>query len=107
MKQDKLATNSWTHDLHDWTRVSILVEWEKKGMVTIMFHAHEDGPVALLAEGLADLHVPKQQGWGPSMSVNCASGPTQLDNGNFRLKIEMQTGDIIELEAASISMPRA
>ena len=86
--------------MHDWTFVTLLVEWSK-GMVTITFE-NSSNEVFLVAEGLADLKVPKREDWGGSVSVNEVDGPRMLDNGNSYIGIEIQSGDRIEIEAKSI-----
>ena len=90
--------------MHDWTLVSLMVEWIK-GMVTITFKNSDSNQVFLVAEGLTDLKIPKREDWGESVSVNEVEGPNSLDNGNSYIAIEIQSGDKIELEARSISLP--
>jgi hypothetical protein len=92
--------------MHDWTLVSIVVEW-MKGIVTITFDTYEFNHVILTADGLIELIVPKHNEWGESVSVNKACGPVPLENGNYRLELEIQSGDTIILEAKSIQMPNA
>ncbi len=91
--------------MHDWTLVSIAVEWIK-GMVTITFKNSQSVEVLLTANGLADLKIPKREDWGESVSVNEVEGPLQLNNGNSYLGIEIQSGDKIELEAKTIYLPK-
>ena len=81
-----------------------MVEWIK-GMVTITFKNSDSNQVFLVAEGLTDLKIPKREDWGESVSVNEVEGPNSLDNGNSYIAIEIQSGDKIELEARSISLP--
>ncbi|WP_349431032.1 hypothetical protein Q9L42_010540 [Methylomarinum sp. Ch1-1] len=90
--------------MHDWTFVTLLVEW-LKGVVTITLKNSSSNEVFLVAEGLADLKVPKREDWGESVSVNEVDGPRVLDNGNSYIGIEIQSGDKIEIEAKSISLP--
>ena len=90
--------------MHDWTLVSLMVEWIK-GMVTITFKNSDSNQVFLVAEGLTDLKIPKREDWGESVSVNEVEGPNSLGNGNSYIAIEIQSGDKIELEARSISLP--
>ena len=90
--------------MHDWTLVSLMVEWIK-GVVTITFKNNDSKQVFLVAEGLADLKIPKREDWGESISVNEIEGLNSLDNGNSFITIEIQSGDKIELEARSISLP--
>ncbi|MGZ5051436.1 MAG: hypothetical protein ACXWF8_18745 [Methylobacter sp.] len=90
--------------MHDWTLLSIVVEW-MKGIVTITFDTYEYNRVILIAEGLIELVVPKHDEWGESVSVNKVQGPVKLKNGNYHLALEIQSGDTITLEARSIQMP--
>jgi hypothetical protein len=90
--------------MHDWILISILVEWTK-GTVIITFDTYEFNSVSLIAEGLIEIIIPKHEEWGRSVSINEACGPIQLENGNYRLKLEIQSGDTIVLEATSIQMP--
>ncbi|PKM44045.1 MAG: hypothetical protein CVV05_13150 [Gammaproteobacteria bacterium HGW-Gammaproteobacteria-1] len=90
--------------MHDWTLLALVVDWVK-GMVTITFRNSQSQEVFLMAEGLSDLRVPKREEWGGSVSVNEVEGPKQLQNGNTYVSIEMQSGDKVELEAKSISLP--
>lgn len=91
--------------MHDWTLLSISVEW-LKGSVTITFDTYENSQVTLIAEGLVKMVIPKHEEWGESVSVNKVHGPVQLENGNFHLALEIQSGDTITLEAKSIQMPK-
>jgi hypothetical protein len=91
--------------MHDWTLLSIVVEW-MKGIVTITFDTSEYNQVTLTAEELVELVIPKHNEWGESVSVNRVRGPVQLENGNFHLALEIQSGDTISLEAKSIQMPK-
>ncbi len=88
--------------MHDWTLVSILVEWEK-ALIEIKF-LNAAGEVLLTANGFTNIHIPKSNDWGPSVSVNKVIGPVILTNGIMRLEIHIQTGDVIEIEAKSIQM---
>jgi hypothetical protein len=90
--------------MHDWTLLTLTVDWVK-GMATITFKNSQSHEVFLIAEELSDFRVPKREEWGGSISVNEVDGPKELHNGNMYFSIEMQSGDKIELEAGSISLP--
>lgn len=90
--------------MHDWTLLSIRVDW-MEGRVTMTFNSYKFNKVALTAEGLFELVIPKHNDWGESVSVNSIYGPVRLENGNYRLEMEIQSGDTITLEAKSIQMP--
>src|SRR3990167_3885629 len=90
--------------MHDWTLISILIEWAK-GVVIITFKNHQSKEAVLMANEFADLHVPKQEEWGESVSINKMTGPILLENGNYYIELEMQSGDKLYLEAKSIQIP--
>jgi hypothetical protein len=89
--------------MHDWTLRSIIVEWEA-GTVTIAL----TGPTVtatLVGHDVQNLQMPRHFAWGRSVSVNQMDGPTPVADGFFRLSVEMQSGDIIEIVAASFDLP--
>lgn len=90
--------------MHDWTLLALMIDWAK-GVVTISFMNNQSQKVFLIAEGFSDLRVPKREKWGGSVSINEVGGPKLLQNGNIYFSIEMQSGDKIEMEARSISLP--
>jgi len=60
----------------------------------------------VVADGVFDLHVPQVKDWGPSVSVNNVRGPLNGAAGRKRLEIEMQSGDVIVIEAAAFDFPQ-
>lgn len=90
--------------MHDWTIKLLKVIW-KESTVIITFEDSNSHEVDLIIKGLTDLKIPKKDDWGESDSVNEIEGPILLDNGKNYLAIEIQSGDKIEIEADSISMP--
>lgn len=90
--------------MHDWRLVSILIDWGK-GIVTITFKDCKSKEVTLVASGFTDLHIPKQEKWGESISVNRMAGPILLESGNYYVELEIQSGDKLYLEAKSIQVP--
>jgi hypothetical protein len=89
--------------MHDWTLRSVILEW-KEARVTLLLESHA-GDEAVVATGVADLHVPRIEEWGPSVSVNHATGPLATEDGLQCLEIEMQSGDVIRIVASSLQMP--
>ena len=92
--------------MHDWTFLSVSVDW-KAGTARLAFIPFGDGdePKHIVATGLSDLRLPRKLPWGRSVSVNSSKGPILIDGGGYRLSIEMQTGDQIEIVAAQFEMP--
>jgi hypothetical protein len=58
-----------------------------------------------VANNLIELTVPRRAEWGGSNSVNGVKGPCLIQDDILRLKIEMQTGDTIVVDAGSFEMP--
>ena len=74
-------------DLHDATLVAMEVGWPE-GSVTI--------------HRLRGLECPRMEPCGPSESINTVVAPTPLPDGDSRrLEIEMQSGDVIKVDAVS------
>jgi hypothetical protein len=98
--------------MHDWTLVSILMNWIES-TVTMNFRVHGIEKPVIIAQGITELIVPHREEWGRSVSVNEVLGPTKLTNSNYKLVLEMQSGDLIQLEARSfvmsegVSLPRS
>ena len=90
--------------MHDWTLVSMLFEW-KSGCVTLEFRTDGSNSAELTAHGVRELHVPRLNEWGPSISVNGVHGPSDGASGQRELVVEMQSGDRIRIVAASFDVP--
>ena len=90
--------------MHDWTLLSTAFDW-KNGQVTLEFRKAGPALVSVVANGVSDIHVPQLNEWGPSVSVNTVEGTSDCGNGQQRLAIEMQSGDVITIVAASFILP--
>jgi len=90
--------------MHDWTLVSIQFEW-KEGRVALSLRNTKSETVSVIADGVADLMIPRRNEWGSSVSVNCVSGPIDHPGGLQKLDIEMQSGDVIQIVAKSFRLP--
>jgi hypothetical protein len=83
-------------DLHDATLELLVVDWSEGG-VSVHFRIAGGTEVVLTAQGLRHLDLPRSEPWGPSGSVN------RVAQGDDRLTIEMQSGDVVVIEAAAFS----
>jgi hypothetical protein len=90
--------------MHEWVLLSIGFDW-KAGRLTFSFDIYQAGGVSLVAEGVVDLHVPQMKPWGPSVHVNEVRQPPVGARKRRKLEIEMQSGDIITVTAASFLFP--
>lgn len=87
--------------LHDWTLIGVKFEWAT-AHASLEFEDAAGTRRILTAEHVRQLQIPREDEWGPSVSVNEATeepGP----NGEGRiLRIEMQSGDVIRVWAAKV-----
>lgn len=88
-------------NMHDWTLLSVQFDWEA-GRVTAEF-LDGKGSRMLVADGVQALQIPRRLEWGPSISVN-ATSRALFPTGTSVLKIEMQSGDVIEINAEAFKM---
>jgi hypothetical protein len=90
-------------EMHDWTLMSISFDW-KAARVTVLLRA--PGPVigTLIASDVVDAKIQKRREWGPSASVNHTSELTSEAAATTHLKIEMQTGDVIEIVSGTFTL---
>lgn len=83
-------------DLHDATLLAVQVDWED-GTCTAEIRHGTAGSCVLRFSAVSHLTLPRKQGWGPSVSINSFS---RASSGLY--EIEMQSGDVIEIEAADV-----
>ena len=90
-------------DLHDATRDDVCLDW-RTGLVriAIRLEADEVTHVELHALETRYLACPRREDWGKSTYINEVRGPRPVDLGGVRLEIEMQSGDVIEVEAREV-----
>jgi hypothetical protein len=89
-------------DMHDWTLLSADYDWSS-ARVTMRFRTAV-GTTTLIASEVADLHIPQRRSWGPSASVNVADWPAGMGEDAHVLRIEIQSGDVITVEAAAFEI---
>src|SRR5438067_99169 len=90
--------------MHDWVLSSVEFDWES-ARAEVVFDTYRAGKVALIAEGVGDLHVPQMRPWGPSVHVNEVRQPRAASGKPRRIEIEMQSGDVITINARSFAFP--
>ncbi len=89
-------------DMHDWTLESIHFDWVS-GVAELRLKSPK-GQEALTASGLQVLKASRYSPWGPSASINVADGSKLSDSGLQTLRIEMQSGDVVELIAEFLTL---
>jgi len=90
--------------LHDWTLLRINFDWYS-ARVMIELEDLTSVKQTLIAECVCELHVPKMNEWGPSISVNEIIEIDAPIGQRRRLNIEMQSGDVIRIVAEKIVLP--
>lgn len=90
--------------MHDWTLSKVDFEW-KTARVVLEFKDSASAVRTLIANEVAELYVPRKNEWGPSVSVNEVSEIEELSSELKQLKIEMQSGDVIQIVAAQFLLP--
>jgi hypothetical protein len=87
-------------DMHDWTLSGVYLDWAD-AVAKFQFSSVGGGQRTLTLSKVIDLHVPKHQPWGPSVSVNRADWLTGMGDAIQTLRIEMQSGDVITVDASA------
>lgn len=82
------------HDLHDATLLGVAFDWAN-GVVRLTLRTSRHGEVCLRVDGCTDLHVPKREEWGRSVSV--MSAKLVEDDPDIGVEVEMQSGDRIKV----------
>jgi hypothetical protein len=89
--------------LHDATLTNIVIDWQE-GIVTLKFRGSPDPrwrlPFDVIMFEMRHVDCPRLLPWGPSESVNELRGPLEAAAGTMRFELEMQSGDVIVIEAA-------
>jgi hypothetical protein len=92
-------------NLHDAILESIEIDWEGATAILRLGLVGDPPPkLALVCSGLREAHIPHDEPWGPSVSVNAAEYAEGSDEGDLILRLEMQSGDEIKLRAASLAI---
>ena len=84
--------------MHDWLLRDIKFDWQT-GRVVVALEDTNLIVRLLMADGVEELQAPRENEWGPSVCVNEAFPIEQLPSGLLHLKIEMQSGDVIQITA--------
>ena len=91
-------------EMHDWQILSLHVQWVE-GTLQINLRSSQ-GATKLVAKGLRHLRLPRREDWGPANTIQAHDGPLQVGGGrNFRLLIQIHSGDMVEIEAESFDLP--
>jgi len=97
-----IRENFDTSLLHDASLLNFFLEWEK-GKLTIELRFYDDQVASInllkiIAINWITFNCPKKEEWGPSVSIN-QMNIKKLSKDIQHLSIEMQSGDIISIDA--------
>ncbi|MCH7335316.1 hypothetical protein [Acinetobacter sp. NIPH 2699] len=90
--------------MHDWSLISIQIDWIQSSLIVHLKDSQSQN-VMLIAEKFKTFNISKKNEWGESISINQIINLSILDNGNSFLKVEIQSGDVFEIEAEKITFP--
>lgn len=88
-------------DLHDATLIAMRLTWEDGTCVADIDHGTL-GRCVLTFSAVSHLTLPRKKDWGRSVSINSFSVRT---SGQY--EIEMQSGDLIKIEATGVMLAKA
>ncbi len=88
--------------MHDWVLLDILCQWSDQAAVLNL--RFSDGDHKIVVHGLKKLEMAADYPWGKSVSINRFIQCDLLENVPHNLSIEMQSGDIISIEAELIDI---
>jgi hypothetical protein len=81
--------------LHDATLADLRLDWQQgECVVRVSPVGSEDA--ALIFSGVREVHAPRMHPWGPSVSIM-----QFRETGEGIFEIEMQSGDVLKIVAAS------
>jgi hypothetical protein len=83
-------------DFHDATLIAVSITWDDGTCVLELQH-RTLGKCVLTFSAVSNVTLPRVHSWGRSVSINSFSVP-----GNGKYEIEMQSGDLIRIEAIDL-----
>jgi hypothetical protein len=91
--------------VHDAVLVSVALEWRAGTADIVMkLQAPPARQLTIHAEGTSWLCCPREAPWGTSVHVNTASAASANDRQHTIVRVEMQSGDTLELRAQRIEL---
>jgi hypothetical protein len=93
-------------NMHDAILESIEIEWES-GTTSLRLGLVGSPPpkLVLVFSDVREIHVPREQPWGPSVSVNTVEHTEDDGDSNcVTMRLKMQSGDEIKIRAASLEI---
>jgi hypothetical protein len=100
------ATEDW-EQLHDALLESVRLSWEEgTATLSLTLPSPPSRRAEVVVRDLAAAFCPREQPWGRSIYVNKVALERAVSGGVSTLKIEMQSGDVLEFRGSSIELHR-
>ncbi|XXT17235.1 hypothetical protein WME94_44120 [Sorangium sp. So ce429] len=98
------SDETW-RSLHDATLETIELRWES-GEVRLRVRTgdSEQPQLVVVASSVRRMECERQLPWGFSASINEVRGPSPAEGELARVEIEMQSGDVIRIEAVAFCL---
>ena len=98
------STNVAWDRLHDAILISVSMEWASGDACARVRLSEEPARTAEIhVRGSTLLRCPRVQPWGPSVSINEVRVLSRQDE-RIRLEIEVQSGDVVEIEGDVVEL---
>jgi len=99
-----MTAENWTR-LHDATLESLELLWPSGNVELRIRTGDSTHPLRLVAaSAVRRIGCERRMPWGPSASINEVRGPAVADDGTSVLEIEMQSGDLLRIEAGAFTL---
>jgi hypothetical protein len=85
-------------ELHDAILRALQLDFAAGTVTVTLARVQSAFEFTLVFSGVAGVNAPRNQPWGPSASVNALRQPS-----TFQYEIEMQSGDVLVIEAKAFS----
>jgi hypothetical protein len=96
-----MTTVNWM-ELHDASLESLELHWSSGEVILRILTGAATTPRRVIAASSTyKLECGRKMPWGVSESINEVRGPTPVGDDRFVLEIEMQSGDVIRIEAGA------
>jgi hypothetical protein len=98
-----LPNIEWSR-LHDATLIAVTAEWQSgEARVRVRLSQEPALSAEIVVAGSRLLRCPREQPWGPSVSINEVR-LLRLAEDRSRIEIEIQSGDVIEIEGDHVEL---
>lgn len=89
--------------MHDWTLLKLRIDWAESSVEIVVLDECSLSR-SIVFRGLREFSADRQEHWGPSSSINEASWDFPPAGGGVCLKVEMQSGGLINISAAAVDL---